>query len=223
MITKKEPNLFKYDLTQILDVPAKKAIKCLVKSLGQKVERGELIACKKGLLKKRNFYAPIEGILDSLTEEGVLRIKTPFKKIAKTKAPFSDQETIKIKGNWGKGAQALGKLFCLEKEADIFNLKGDHQGQILALYGKINRGLWFKSKSIGIKGIVCGGLPDEKFGKEIEKEVLLAGSEERILALPLVVLGGKGEIPKDTWQVLKENQDKEIFIEGDSCQILIPK
>lgn len=222
MTAKKEPAVKEYDLVQILGVPPKKAIKCLVKGLGQKIKKGELVATKRGVLKKRNFFSPIEGILDSLTEEGILRIKIPTKKKVKIKPPFSE-ETNEIKGNWGKGETALGELFCLEKEAVIFNLKGEHQDQILALSGRLNRGLWHKAESIGIKGIICGGLPDEEFSKEVEKEVLMAGGEEKSIALPLVVLGKKGEIPQEIWQVLKKNQGKKIFMEGDNRRILIPQ
>lgn len=222
MTAKKEPAVKEYDLAQILEVPPKKAIKFLVKGLGQKVKRRELIARKKGLLKKRSFFAPVEGTLDSLTEEGILRIKIPTKKKVKTKPPFLEP-AIKIKGNWGKGGQALGELFCLEQEAAIFNLKGEHQDQILALAGRLNRGLWHKAKSIGIKGIICGGLPDEEFDKEIAKEVLLVDGEEKSILLPLVVLGEKGKMPENTWQILKRNQGKKIFIEGDNRRISIPK
>lgn len=223
MTAKIQPIVKEYDLVQILQVPPKKAIKYLVKSLGQKVKKGELVARKKGLLKKRSFFAPVEGILDSLTEEGILRIKILAKKKAKTTPPFPDQETIKIKGNWGKGGQALGNLFCLQEKAAIFNLKGEHQDQILALAGRLNRGLWHKAKGIGVKGIICGGLPDQDFGKEAEKEVLLVGGTKKTIALPLVVLGKEGKIPQEIWQVLERHQGKKIFIEGDNIRVLIPK
>lgn len=131
-------------------------------------------------------------------------------------------QVIEIKGNWGKGGQAIGELFCLEKEAAIFDLKGKHQGQILALAGKLNRGLWHKAKSLGIKGIICGGLPDEAFAQEVEKEVLRVGEEERKISLPLVVFGEKGKVPEEVWQTFKQNQDKKIVIEGDKCRVLIP-
>jgi len=229
MTAKKELTVNEYDLGQILQVKPQKAIKYLVKGLGQKVKRGELIASKKGFLKKRNFFAPIEGILDSLTEEGILRIKAPTKKKVKVKParpagglPFPKQAG-EIKGNWGKGGQALGELFCLEEKAALFNLKGKHQDQILALAGKLNRGLWHKAKGVGVKGIICGELPDEEFAKEIEKEVLLVGREEKSIALPLVVLGEKGKISEKVWQTLKKNQGKKVFIEGDNNRVLIPK
>jgi len=222
MTAKKEPTVKEYDLGQILQVKPQKAIKYLVKGLGQKVKRGELIASKKGFLKKRNFFAPIEGTLDSLTEEGILRIKIPTKKRVKVKLPFPKQAG-EIKGNWGKGGQALGELFCLEEKAALFNLKGKHQDQILALAGKLNRGLWHKAKGVGVKGIICGELPDEEFAKEIGREVLLVGREEKSIALPLVVLGEKGKIPENVWQVLKKNQGNKVFIEGDNNRVLIPK
>jgi len=111
----------------------------------------------------------------------------------------------------------------LEEKAALFNLKGKHQDQILALAGKLNRGLWHKAKGVGVKGIICGELPDEEFAKEIGREVLLVGREEKSIALPLVVLGEKGKIPENVWQVLKKNQGNKVFIEGDNNRVLIPK
>lgn len=223
MTVKTQSTVKQYDLVGILRASPKEVVKCLVKSLGQKVKKGELVACKKGFFKKQSFFAPIEGTLDSLTEEGILRIKISTPQKAKIKPPFSEEEATQMKGEWGKGGQALGELFCLEKEARIFNLKGKHQDQILALFGRLNRGLWHKAKSIGIKGIICGGLPDKNFGNEVEKEVLLVGGKKKDIALPLVVLGEKGEIPQDIWQVLVKNQGKKVWIEGDQHRVLIPK
>lgn len=132
-------------------------------------------------------------------------------------------QVIEIKANWGKGNQAIGELFCLEKEAAIFDLKGKHQGQILALKGRLKRGLWHKAKSIGIKGVICGGLPDEEFAREVEKEVLRVGEEKRKIGLPLVVFGEKGKVPEEVWQTLHQNQGKKIVIEGDKSRLLIPE
>ena len=131
-------------------------------------------------------------------------------------------QVIEKKGNWGKGDQAIGELFCLEK-AEIFDLGGRHQDQILALEGRLNRGLWHKAGSIGIRGIICGGLPDKEFAKEVGKEVLRVNGKVRKITPPLVVLGEKGRIPGDVWQVLIRNQGKKIVIEGDNCRVLIPK
>lgn len=132
-------------------------------------------------------------------------------------------QVIEIKANWGKGNQAVGELFCLEKKAVIFDLKGKHQGQILALEGRLNRGLWHKAKSIGIKGVICGGLPDEAFAQEIEKEVLKVGEEKRKISLPLIVFGEKGKVPEEIWQTLSQNQGKKIIIKGDKRRLLIPE
>jgi len=138
------------------------------------------------------------------------------------KKPLLPDEVVELKGDWGKGGQGIGELFCLQKAA-LLDLKGDHRGQILALEESLSRGLWHKAKSLGMKGIVCGGLPDKKFSREIEKEVLLIGEERKDLALPLVVFGGEGKIPAEIWQVLVQNQGRKVVVEGDHCRLLIPK
>jgi hypothetical protein len=84
----------------------------------------------------------------------------------------SSNKAVEIKGTWGYGDQVIGSLVCLGEEPTIFDLKSEHQNQILALKGKLNRGLWHKAGGLGIKGIICGGLPDEAFAQEVEKEIL---------------------------------------------------
>jgi len=133
------------------------------------------------------------------------------------------EKVLEIKGNWGQGNQAIGNLFCLAEEATLFDLKIEHQGQILALKGKLNRGLWHKATSLGIAGILCGGLPDEAFAQEIAKEVLMVKDEERLVALPLVVVGEKGMVSEETWALLIKNQGKKVVLEGSQSRLLVPK
>ena len=85
-----------------------------------------------------------------------------------TKKPLPGEVT-EIKGKWGQGGQAIGNLFCLE-EAGLFDLKEEYRGQVLALKGSLTRGVWHKAKTLGIKGIICGGLTEKEF-KEEPKEI----------------------------------------------------
>jgi hypothetical protein len=133
----------------------------------------------------------------------------------------SDQ-VLKLKGQWGRGNQAIGEVFCLEK-GTIFDLQPKHQGLILAIREVLTRALWHKAKSLGLKAIICGGLPDKEFEQAIKKEVLKIGEERRNLTLPLVVLGKKGQIEKKEWEILKKNKGKKVVIEGDEKRVLIPQ
>lgn len=140
---------------------------------------------------------------------------------SKKAEPSLPEKVTEIKGKWGKGGQGIGNLFCLE-EAALFDLKAEHEGQVLALRRKLSRGVWYKAKSLGVKGIIAGSLPDEEFSQEAEKEVLEVGDKKKRFSLPLVVLGGQSEIPDETWQKLKAKEGKKVIVEGNKKRILIP-
>lgn len=217
-----------YHLSRLIGVPPKKAIKFLVKKLGEEVEEGELVAQKKSLLgKEEKFFAPIKGILDSLTEDGVLRIKKEIPE-EEIKAPFSGRVTkispnsvslsfaaVEIKGGEGRGGKASGYLAIIGgEEQDLFSLDNSCQKQIIALQGKLPKGFWYKAASLGAAGFVVGGLIEESLLKEIEEEEN---------SLPVVILGENGKINQEIWEELRKNQGKMILLEGKEKRILIPQ
>jgi len=217
-----------YHLSKLISVSPKKAIKYLVKKLGQEVKRGELVAQKKSLMGKREkFVSPVNGFLDSLTEEGVLRIK---KEIAEeeVKAPFDGRvsavssnsvslsfASMEIKGSWGSGNKATGYLTVIEgKDNDLFSLDSTCQQQIITLQEKLSKGLWYKATSLGAIGFVAGELKEKSLIKEIEED------ED---AVPVVILGIDGKISQEIWGELKKVNGKMALIDGQEKRLLIPR
>ncbi len=217
-----------YHLSKLIDVSPKKTVKYLEKKLGQAVKQGELVAQKKSFLGKADkFIAPVNGILDSLTEEGILRIK---KKVSEkeVKAPFSGMvnavssdslslsfAALEIKGSWGRGNKATGFLMIIEKEdCDLFSLDGTCQEQIVVLRGELPKGLWFKAVSLGAAGFAVGGLAENFLEKEIE---------EGDNSLPVVILGEDGKISQEIWEELKKANGRMALVDGQQNRLLIPK
>lgn len=217
-----------YHLAKLIEVPPSKAIKFLIKKLGQKVEEGELVAQKKSFLgSDERFIAPISGTLDSLTDDGVLKIKREISE-KEIKSPFAgiiseiSQNSVslsfaalEIKGSWGDGGKATGYLFVIEDEGDdLLSLDGSFQKQIVTLQGSFSKGLWYKAASLGAVGFVAGSLARESLKKLIEKE------ED---SLPLVILGEDDRISQEIWKELKKASGRMILIDGKQKRILIPK
>jgi len=216
-----------YHLAKLIGVSPKKTVQFLVKKLGQKVKGGELVAQKKSFFgKSEKFVAPTGGVLDSLTEEGVLRIRReiPEKEV---KAPFSGMVTdissdsaslsfaaTEIGGYWGKGSKAIGYLLIIEGEKhDLFSLDNSCQKQIITLQGELSKGLWYKAASLGAVGFVAGSLA-EGLVKEIK------GRDD---SLPVVVFGENGKIIQEVWQELRKAAGQMVLIDGQQKRLLIPK
>ncbi|MCJ7792743.1 MAG: hypothetical protein MUP45_02095 [Candidatus Marinimicrobia bacterium] len=225
---KGSPQTKKYHLDKLLGVSSPKVIKFLVKEIGASVKEGEIIAQKKGLWgKKEEFVAPIDGVLASLSEEGVLEISQEIEE-KKIEAPFAGRvkevtahsitlvfASTEIKGSWGAGNKATGYLTVLQEEKeDLLALDGTAcREQILGFQGELSRGWWYKALSLGAKGFLAGGLKERSLIKEIEEE------EEMI---PVVILGLGGKIEPGIWAELKKAQGKKILIDGQEKRILIP-
>ncbi|NIT03327.1 hypothetical protein GTO10_00035 [Candidatus Saccharibacteria bacterium] len=176
--------------------------------------------------KKERFVAPIDGVLDSLSEEGILRIK---KEIAgkEIKAPFGGRvdaassgsvglafASAEMKGSWGSGNKATGYLIVIEKEeGDLFSLDGTCEEQIVALPGELTKGLWYKAISLGAAGFIAGDLKSKPLLKEIEED-----SE----AVPVIILGIDGRISQEFWAELKKAKGKMVLIDGQQKRVLIP-
>jgi len=232
--------LKEFNLAKALGISGKKIVSLLVKSLGSKVEKGELIAKQEGVFSKKQFLSPTDGTLESLSEEGVLRIKVAEKKY-EVKTPLAGQITsvnknkieisfpaLKVIGVWGVGGQRCGRLMVLgsqEKGATVFDLKGSFEGAIVAFSGPLTIGLWHKAVSINVAGLVCGKLPDEEFSRKIEKEVLRVLGQEKRIAPPLLVVGEEkeGKIKEEIWKPLVDSKEKMVVIKGEEKCLLIPR
>lgn len=217
-----------YHLHKLISVSPKKAMDSLVKKLGEAVKQGEVVAQKQGLLgKSEKFLAPLDGVLDSLTEEGVLRIKKEVL-AEKLKAPFDSRisalskesvglsfAALEIKGTWGQGNKATGYLMVIEDEDyDLFSLDNACREQIMAFQGKLPKGLWYKGTSLGVAGFLAAGLVEKSLIKEIEED------EE---VLPIVIFGESDKMDEEIWKGLKQANGKMILIDGQQKRVLIPK
>jgi hypothetical protein len=235
----KQVSLKKIDLVKTLGVPSKKVIEVLAKSLGSQVTKGEVIAKSKGLFKKNELVSPVTGTLESLSEDGVLKIKIAQDEY-EVKIPLAGKVTAitgdrveisfpaqKIVGIWGAGGQAFGSLTPLgseDKETTVFDLKESLKGKIVAFSGTLTHGFWYKAITCGIAGIVCGKLPNEQFGKKLETDSLLVPGGKKENVLPLLVAGDKeGLIKEEIWQVLVNNQEKTVVVNGKERCLFIPK
>lgn len=235
-----EVTLKEYNLAEALGVPGKKAISLLVKNLGSKVAKGELIAKRGGVFGKKQLICPTDGTLESLSEEGVLKLRVAERKY-EIKTPLAGRVTtvnkneieisfpaVKVVGVWGAGGQAFGRLILLgsqDEGATVFDLKGGSKGAVVAFSGLLTLGFWHKAVSINVAGLVCGKLPNEQFGRRLEKEFLLILGHKTRIAPPLLIVGEgeEGRVREEIWQALADAGQKLVVIKGEEKCLLIPR
>lgn len=217
-----EKEIKEIDLAKIFQVSPKKVGKFLKCSLGSKVVEGQVLAEKSGILGlgARVFKSPVSGVLEALTEYGVLKIKTESKKkeiLSPIKGKVSNIFPQKIEiefsgfcftGSAGLGEENWGPLQILRKEeVDLRDLTSELFGSIIVVSGKITSGFCHKADALGILGLVAGDKSEEVESEDLI--ILLAGEKN-------------GFIPKDILGKLERYQGKKVFISGKKKSLIIP-
>lgn len=195
----------------------------LIVSPGAKIEKDQIVACKKGLLgKEAIFKSPVSGTLVEVSKQGILKIKTKSEK-KEIHSPIKGRvkeigelflvlefKGLKLVGNWGKGPKVLGILkICGEKEKEVklSELGVEQAGKILVFGGKISHGAIHKAEALGIAGLVGGSISQEAESND----------------LAIVILGDKdGLIPKETWQEFEKKEGDQALISGEEKYLCFP-
>jgi hypothetical protein len=225
----------KINLVKALKVKRKKAVEVLAKKLGEEVKAGELVAQRKTLLASEKVESPIEGSLDSLSEEGILTIKSLFESEIRTEFggevfKVSKEEIIirfpalKVNGYWGIGGRASGWLRIISqdsKNGDIFGIQAEILGGILLTGSEMTKAFWFKALSLGAAGIVCGSSFQEGFKEFLIKQQEAIKEEKEKSFLPPLILLSDREISNETWQELKKQVGKKTLIKGKKACLVI--
>ncbi len=205
------------DLAENLKVKPAQVIHYLVVPLGSTVEKGRLIAQKKGFLGKRQkVIAPLSGVLESL-EEGTGKLKLIVgnqpanKKVEPVKKPplkkSKHQATISCEFGFGS---SQGKLIFLKEDLNIEDLKEDLKDNIVAAHKLQSMGALFKAAAVGIKGLVV-----EKGNKDwlTELETLMTSQENHFSLLIVSFNDATGTVKK--WH------HKEVICDGKNKQLII--
>lgn len=219
-------------LASILKVHGKDVHKYLVKRIGDRIYRDEVIAIRKGMfgLSKKGVVSPADGILDALLPNGSVMIKflpTPRKLAAAVfgtvKVVTTDSVTIKtqlakVHGVAGAGVSREGPIRVIAKPED-FVLPGlidaSHQGEILVGGATIARSAIEKAVTLGIKGLVVGGMNYRDF---------LSMGLDSDVGITILITEGFGVRPmgSDIYNFLKNKQDQFSFISGKEKQVTFP-
>lgn len=223
------------NIASLLNVPPKMAGKYLQKKAGQRIYTGELLAYKQGgiLQGKKIITVPTDGTLDFINStNGDVKISFPPKKINMPAGVFGVVEFVdnahgkifirtqvtRVHGLFGSGRQRGGILRILDNKNDLISAKSisDKDNEhILVGKGLIYKEAISAAISKGVSGIITGGV-------NVKDYKGMAGSTD--VGVSLIVCEGFGLVPvgKDILDVLIENNQKYIFIDGNKAIVNLP-
>lgn len=173
-------------LSKNLKISPSKVLKCLKKNLGDRIERGEVLAEKKKMVGGKKFISPFSGTVTRLeestgrlfiftqSEERIEVIKSPVD----GKVTFCDNDKIvletekeAIPAEKISGSGTRGELFFLPGEEirpeDIF---GEHAKKII-LAKSFEKAAFSKAFALGVLGIIGIEIKDEDIDSFKEKEI----------------------------------------------------
>ncbi len=208
----------------------------MLKKVGDPIKKGEIIAQSKGLfgLFKSTVKSPIDGEIESIsriTGQVILREPPiPIEVIAYIDGEVIDtsknEEVVVrtqgsfIQGIFGIGGETIGELamavddpkqVLTEKDIDASFKDKIIIGGSMVTYDALN-----KARTVGIKGLVVGGIEDQDLKKFMGYDIGVAITGSENVGLTLIATEGFGELrmADRTFNLLKSLAGKKSSING---------
>lgn len=232
------------NLSTLLTVAPKDVEKLLVRKLGQRIYKGELLAFKKGWLLggKKVVTAPTDGVLDFLNNKtGELKIAFLAKKINLPAGVYGIVEAVdsergqvmirtqvcRIYGIFGSGHSRDGILHLLSRKDVLIPknaIQPEYEGHVL-----VGGSLFFKDAisaaiSAGVSGIITGGMDARDYRAVAGGRLIFPKKIDNDVGISVVVCEGFGSIPigDDIFEILQNFEGKFVFIDGNKAVISLP-
>ncbi len=218
-----------------LNIDVDQVEKCMLVKINDSVKQKQLIAQSKGLfgMFKSDVKSPIEGKIINISKvtgqvvvsENPLPINVDAYIPGQVKDVY-DKEGVLInstgtfvQGIIGIGGEKQGKMHVLvdnpSEQISASDIKNYLKDQIIVCGSYIDLDIYNKAKSVGVKGIVCGGVDyndvSEILGYSLG--VAITGTEDTT-TLILTEGFGKIDMALRTFNILKENNNKYVSING---------
>ncbi len=220
-------------VSHVLGISRNSVKKYLLRNIGDRIYQGEIIARKKGMLGvgKKELRSPVDGVLTDIDRNGDLIVKflpMPVKLVAGAAGMVSgvreDSVTVRTFGSEIKGAAGLGKnrdgiIKIAAKPGEFLipqKIDGTCQGRIVVGGAHLDRAAIEKALTIGVKGIVVGGMDYRDF-------ISLGVTSD--VGITIVITEGFGTVPMgtDIFEAFNKLNDKFAFINGLERTVLVPE
>lgn len=208
----------------------------MLKKEGDKVSKGEIIAKRIAFfgLSKAFVESPIEGTIEHVSDiTGQVTIReAPVPVEVKAYVPGRAVDMIQnegvvvetvatfIQGIFGIGGETHGQIqMAVESPEDSLTedlIEPDSKGRILVGGAMVTGEALKKAASIGVRGIVSGGVEDKDLRDLLGYEigVAITGHEESIPTLIITEGFGKMRMSNRTFELLKSCEGMEAAMNG---------
>lgn len=231
-------------LSSILSVPPQDVEKFLVRKIGQRIYKNELLALKEGSFfgGKKTVTSPTDGVIDFLNNNtGELKIAFLPRKVDLPAGVYGIIESAdsqkgqvvirtqasRIHGMFGSGRFRDGILHILGKKEDLISktvIESKFDQYIL-----VGGSMFFKDAisaaiSNGINGLITGGINAKDYKGMAGGRLLFPKKLYNDIGVSVVVCEGFGSVPigEDIFSLLAQYEGKFVFIDGNKALISLP-
>lgn len=225
-----------YNAAGLLGVAPKELPDFMLKKVGDWVEANETFAESKGffgLLKtqvKAKFRSKIESISD-LTGQVILRgepipveikayVKGTITEIIPEEGVVVEAVGAFVQGIFGVGGEKNGELHIIASSPDDILDEGkineSHRGKVLVGGSFVPASTIKKAFSLGVKGIITGGLDDEDLREILGYDIGVAITGHEDIPTTIIVTEGFGKLAMatKTFELLKRYDGAKVSING---------
>jgi hypothetical protein len=219
-----------------LNIEAEDVPECMLKTEGDSIEIGELLARSKGIfgLFKSNLKSPTTGTVESIsliTGQVVLReapmpvqvdayIQGRITKLIPEEGVEVETEAAFLQGIFGVGGERQGEILVAvedpAEELSVDRIREEHAGKILVGGSFLSLEAMKKAMEIGVAGIIVGGFNYRDLRPILGYDlgVAITGSEN--IPTTLVVTEGYGNIAMAgrSFRLLQERAGEIASING---------
>lgn len=232
------------NIAKLLGVSPSSVEKYLQKKIGQKIYKGELLASKGGsfLQQKKIITSPTDGVLDFINPlSGEVKMSFLPKRVDLPAGVFGVVEfidnihrqvlirtqIIKIYGVFGTGRVRDGILRVLDRRNDLIDsssVSDKDRDHVLVSRGLIYKSAISSAISEGVSGIITGGINTKDYRGMAGGSLTFPKKFNTDVGISMVVCEGFGliSIGQDIFDLLLQNDQKFVFIDGNNAIICLP-
>lgn len=205
-------------------------------NIGDKIKKEETIAMTNGIFGyfKTIIKSPITGTIENISEiTGQMILRYPPKpiqvdayvdgevsEIIENEGVIIRTQGTFVQGIFGIGGEVRGEMKIAAKSNDaiitVDDITPDCSGKILVAGSFINENILKKAVTVGVKGIVVGGIDDRDLKRFLGYDigVAITGSEKKGITVVVTEGFGKMNMAERTYNTLKEKEGQIASING---------
>lgn len=223
-------------VAQILGIEPSDLPKAMTLSVGDKVEKDQVIARISSFfgLFKSECRSPVSGTIEYISEvSGHVGIREPsipltlnayvrgkVTEIIEEEGVVIETKGAFIQGIFGVGGESHGDLCLIASSPDdpitAEDIGKDLSGKIAIGGSLVTYDALMKAAELGVKGVIVGGVKDEDLIEFVGREIGVAITGHEELPFPLIITEGFGRMrmAERTFYLLKSLEGMEASING---------